>query len=118
MSLRDMSLIAEDRLVSNVVWRGARATRSSGFVLDSSVREVHLVVEVRQLMFACPLADLIWRSIGVSVVVVVVTVALVKPTLSRRQQSRLGCARVSASSPRPFPNIALTSTQERPHEVR
>jgi len=51
------------------------------FALDSSVRKVHLVVEVRQLMFVCPLADLIGRSIRVSVAVVVVTVALVKPTL-------------------------------------
>jgi hypothetical protein len=50
-------------------------------ILDSSVREVHLVVEVRQVMFLCPLADLIWRSIRVSVVVVVVSIALVKPAL-------------------------------------
>jgi hypothetical protein len=51
------------------------------FVLDSGVREVHLVVEVRQVMFLSPLADLIRRSIGVTVVVVVVAVALVKPAL-------------------------------------
>src|SRR5262249_46576256 len=42
---------------------------------------MHLVVEVRQVMFACPVADLVRSSIGMSVVVVVVTVALVQPTL-------------------------------------
>jgi hypothetical protein len=51
------------------------------FVLDSSIREVHLVVEVRQVMFVCPLADLIRSSIGMSVVVVVVVIAFVQPTL-------------------------------------
>ena len=50
-------------------------------ILDSDIREVDLVVEVRQVMFVCPLANLIRRAIGVAVVVVAVAVVLVKPAL-------------------------------------
>ena len=50
-------------------------------VLDADVRKVHLVVEVRQVVFVGPLANLIGRPIGVAVVVVVVLVAFVQPLL-------------------------------------
>ncbi len=50
-------------------------------VLDADVGEVDLVVEVRQVVFVRPFANLIRRAIGVSVVVVVVFVALVEPAL-------------------------------------
>jgi hypothetical protein len=51
-------------------------------VLDPDVGEVHLVVEVRQLVFVRPFANLIGRAIRMSVVVVVVLVALVEPALA------------------------------------
>ena len=38
-------------------------------VLDPQVREVHLAVEVRQVMLERPVADLFGRAIGVAVVV-------------------------------------------------
>ena len=50
-------------------------------VLDTEVGEVHLVVEVRKLVFVCPSANLIRRTIRMTVVVVVVLVALVQPAL-------------------------------------
>ena len=50
-------------------------------VLDAQVREMDLVVEVRQVVFGGPLANLIRRAIRVAVVVVVVLVALVEPAL-------------------------------------
>ena len=42
--------------------------------LDARIREVHLVIEVRQVVFACPFADLVGRPIRRSVVVVMVLV--------------------------------------------
>ena len=50
-------------------------------VLDADVGEVDLVVEVRQVVFVRPFANLIGRAIGMAVVVVVVLVALVEPAL-------------------------------------
>ena len=50
-------------------------------VLDADVREMHLVIEVRQVVFVRPLANLIRGSIGVAVVVVAVLVAFVQPPL-------------------------------------
>jgi hypothetical protein len=50
-------------------------------VLDADVREMHLAIEVRQVMFAGPLPDLFRRSIGVAVVVLAVPIALVQPLL-------------------------------------
>jgi hypothetical protein len=50
-------------------------------VLDADVRKVDLVIEVRQVVLISPLANLIGRAIGMSVVVVVVLVALVEPAL-------------------------------------
>jgi hypothetical protein len=50
-------------------------------ILDARVREMHLFVEVRQVVFACPFANLVGRPIGSSVAVVVILVALVQPTL-------------------------------------
>ncbi|MCA1706242.1 MAG: hypothetical protein LC808_24450 [Actinobacteria bacterium] len=76
-------------------------------VLDSSVREVHLVVEVRQVMFVCPLADLIWRSIRVSVVVIVVTVALVKPALVLALELMVEHDAIDARAPLEEPRLGL-----------
>ncbi len=50
-------------------------------VLDADVGEVELVVEVRQVVFVRPVANLIGRAVGMSVVIVVVLVAFVKPAL-------------------------------------
>ena len=50
-------------------------------VLDTDVGEVHLVVEVREVVFVGPFAKLVGRPIGVAVVVVMVLVALVEPAL-------------------------------------
>ena len=50
-------------------------------VLDADVGEMHLVVEVREVVFVGPFANLIGRPIGVAVVVVMVLVALVEPAL-------------------------------------
>jgi len=50
-------------------------------ILDPDVREVDLVVEVRQVVFVRPFANLIGRAIGVAVVVVAILVALVQPSL-------------------------------------
>jgi hypothetical protein len=50
-------------------------------VLDAHVREMHLLIEVRQAVFACPFANLVRRPIGPSAVVVIVFVTSVQPTL-------------------------------------
>ena len=50
-------------------------------VLDADIREVELIVEVGQVVFVGPVANLIGRPIGVAVVVVVVLVAFVQPPL-------------------------------------
>jgi hypothetical protein len=50
-------------------------------VLDANVREVDLVIEVRQVVFVRPFANLIGRAIGMAVVVVMVLVAFVEPAL-------------------------------------
>ena len=55
---------------------------SVGFlILDAGVREMDLVIEVRQVVLVRPLPNLIGRTIGVAVVVVVVLVAHVEPAL-------------------------------------
>src|SRR5580698_6791484 len=51
------------------------------FVFDSDVREVHLLVEVRQVVLLRPLRDLLVAAIGVPVVVVAVPIPLVEPLL-------------------------------------
>ena len=50
-------------------------------VLDADIRKVDLIIEVGQVVFIGPVADLIGRPIGVAVVVVVVLVAFVQPLL-------------------------------------
>ena len=50
-------------------------------ILDARVRKMHLLIEVRQVVFTRPFANLVWRSIGASVAVIVVFVALVQPAL-------------------------------------
>jgi hypothetical protein len=51
------------------------------FVLDARVRKMHLLVEVRQLVLASPLFDLVLVAVGVAVVVAAVTIVLVQPLL-------------------------------------
>jgi hypothetical protein len=51
------------------------------FELDARIREMDLLIEVRQVVFAGPFLDLVWVAIGMAVVVVSVTIALVKPLL-------------------------------------
>jgi len=50
-------------------------------VLDADVREMHLLVEVLQVMFERPLANLMCGSIRVSIVILAVLVVLVQPAL-------------------------------------
>jgi hypothetical protein len=50
-------------------------------VLDPQIREVHLAVEVRQVVVGRPVADLFRSAIGVAVVVAAFPVALVQPAL-------------------------------------
>ena len=50
-------------------------------VLDADIGEVDLVIEVRQVVFVHPFANLIGRAIRMAVVVVVVLVPLVEPAL-------------------------------------
>ena len=50
-------------------------------ILDARVRKMHLLIEVRQVVFTCPFANLVWRAIGPSIAVIVVFVALVQPAL-------------------------------------
>jgi hypothetical protein len=51
------------------------------FIFDSEVWEMNLVVEVRQIMFRSPDADLLLSPIVVAIVVVAVAVVLVQPLL-------------------------------------
>src|SRR5262249_60678571 len=46
-----------------------------------------------------------------------IVASLATPAPSRRRRSPFGCVLASERSPRPFPSIALSSTQERPHEI-
>lgn len=50
-------------------------------VLDSNVRKMDLVIEVRQVMVGRPRANLVLGSIRMPVVVVALTVVLMKPLL-------------------------------------
>ena len=50
-------------------------------IFDAQVGEVHLVIEVRQVVLVRPSADLFISPIGVSVVVGALAVALVEPRL-------------------------------------
>ena len=50
-------------------------------VLDADVWEMHLIIEVRQVMIERPLANLIGGSIRVPVVVLAVLVVLVQPAV-------------------------------------
>jgi hypothetical protein len=50
-------------------------------VFNADVREMHLVIEVRQIVFVGPLSDLVRGSIGVAVVVIAVAIAFVQPLL-------------------------------------
>jgi hypothetical protein len=50
-------------------------------VLDAGIREMDLLVEVRQVVLASPCLNLVWVSIGMAVVVVSVAITLVEPLL-------------------------------------
>lgn len=50
-------------------------------VLDADIGEMHLAVEVREVMVESPLADFVVSAVRVAVVVGTVTVALVQPLL-------------------------------------
>jgi hypothetical protein len=50
-------------------------------VFDAQVGEMHLVIEVREVVLVCPFADLVDRPIWVAVVVRAVTIALVQSGL-------------------------------------
>src|SRR6266851_4544102 len=50
-------------------------------VLDARVREMDLLVEVRQVVLAGPFLDLVWVAIGVAVIVVAVAIVLMEPLL-------------------------------------
>lgn len=50
-------------------------------VFDADIREMNLFVEVRQVVLLCPLLDVALVAIGMTVVVVAVTIALVQPLL-------------------------------------
>src|SRR5438067_9062386 len=50
-------------------------------VFDAGIREMHLLVEVRQVVLAGPFLDLMCIAIGVAVVVVAVAIARVQPLL-------------------------------------
>jgi hypothetical protein len=51
------------------------------FVLDPHVREVNLVLEVRQVVFVRPFLDLVRVAIGPAISIVVVPISLVEPLL-------------------------------------
>ena len=51
-------------------------------VLDAVVGEVHLAVEVRQVVFACPLADLVLVAIRSAVAVGAIAVVLLQEFLA------------------------------------
>jgi hypothetical protein len=50
-------------------------------VLDAVVREVHLAIEVRQVVLACPVADLVVGAVGSSVAVRSIAVAVLQELL-------------------------------------
>src|SRR5882672_8520370 len=50
-------------------------------ILDAQVREVHVVVEVRQVVFERPVADFLVGPVGVPVVVHAVAIPLMQPGL-------------------------------------
>src|SRR4051794_40219648 len=50
-------------------------------VFNAQVREVHVLVEVRQVMFERPLLDLSRVTIGVAIVIVTLPITLVEPFL-------------------------------------
>jgi hypothetical protein len=50
-------------------------------VLDANVREVHLVIEVREVVFERPAVDFLVRAVRMAVVVIAITIALMQPPL-------------------------------------
>src|SRR5207253_1689298 len=50
-------------------------------IFDAEIGEVHLLVEVREVVLVRPFADLLVGSIGVTIVVGAITITLVEPTL-------------------------------------
>ena len=50
-------------------------------VLNAKVREMDLLIEVREVVFACPTFDFLCRPVRVTVIVVAVPIALVQPGL-------------------------------------
>src|SRR6185503_16359130 len=50
-------------------------------ILDSKIREMELIVEVRKIVLVRPVANLVRRPIRVAVIVVVVLVPFVQPSL-------------------------------------
>jgi len=70
------SIVGRDHLDVLVVPASVRL-----LVLDSKIREMELVVEVRQIVFVRPVANLVRRPIRVAVVIPVVLVAFVQPPL-------------------------------------
>src|SRR4051794_4220353 len=50
-------------------------------VLDAVVREVHLAIEVRQVVLACPLADLVFAAVRSSVAVCSASVVVLQELL-------------------------------------
>ena len=50
-------------------------------VFDARVRKMDLLIEVRQVMLAGPLFDFVLVAVGVAVVIVSLTIALVQPAL-------------------------------------
>ncbi len=51
------------------------------FVLDAQVREMHLVIEVRQVVFVRPFLDLVRLAIGPAICIIVVSISFVQPLL-------------------------------------
>jgi hypothetical protein len=52
-------------------------------VLDTDIREMDLLVEIRELMFTSPICNLLRDSIGAAATLVAVTIVLVQPPLIR-----------------------------------
>jgi hypothetical protein len=53
----------------------------AAFVLDASVRKVHLVVVIRQLMLTRPASDFLRLSIGPSIAILTAAIPLLKEAL-------------------------------------
>src|SRR5713101_8983130 len=51
------------------------------FVLDAQVRDMHLVIEVRQVVFVRPFLDLVRITIGPAICIIVVSISFVQPLL-------------------------------------